>query len=258
MRKNIKRVSLTLLAGALACAMPLMAVSDVAAERFNPSEDFVDASGVPDGKELVTMVGKYPDSVRTYDDGFLYTTGIEGVYTKLMEIFNELDGAGIERDSEEGIKRQIEFFDDIGYFWTDIELIDFHLIDTSTGGKVEYEGDGITITFNVGWYDLAERDDEKTEIYSYLAKYSTKTWEKGFMHIRDDGTREWLPATEDEDGNWIFTAKDFSMFVPGLRAVEEEPSPNTLDNTLVYTGVAGIGAISLFVLGAWFVVKERK
>ena len=76
------------------------------------------------------------------------------------------------------------------------------------------------------------------------------------IHIKDDDSVEYLPVTVDGEV-WTFTVKDFSLFIPALTVVKEE-APKTLDNAVVYTGAAGVGVASLFVLGAWLGRREKR
>ena len=227
-------------------------VSNNGGDNDDDDESFQDrlvsADNLPTDTKLVIR------NLKDLSDSEIMTImfGEDGI-SKLAAVNEKLDG--VEEDSEEWFRTVYGFYDDLGvlaFFESDHDLLDIFLADASTGEKVPYNGNGITIRYK---FDADYDEMTEGELEGFY-DYSSRKWSPAVAHIKDDGSREYLPATIT-DGVWEFTTDSFSTFFPVLVADSVE-APSTLDNTYVNIGVAMISMISLFTMGAWIAKKERR
>ena len=124
-------------------------------------------------------------------------------------------------------------------------MFDISLIDDS-GNIVDYEGDGITITLTVTedmiwWADFfAEHFDGEVEFK--------------IAHLKHDGTIEFIPYVDNEDGTFTIKVTSLSPFAVGITRASSvvPPSPNTFDGVMTnlavaFVSLAGIATISFIV-----------
>ena len=236
------------LIGASSLTITTNASAETTPEQF--AERIVKAEPLPEDAHLV--VG-YPE--QDEDELLVQLLGEEN-YNALMDFFirmnNEYNDDNF--DSEEEYMNttypiMFEFYDQLGILDIRGDYYDFHL-ENDQGDPVLYTGDGITIQYDFG-LDL-DSDVDGGTIRDILDTYSSKKWEYKIAHLTDDGGVEFLPATVS-DGIWEFVAKDFSVYIPVLTAVEES-APQTLDSSIAYIGII---AISLLTITGYSVYLRR-
>ena len=124
-------------------------------------------------------------------------------------------------------------------------MFDISLIDDS-GNIIDYEGDGITITLTV------------TEDMMWWADFSAEhfgdEYELKLAHYKHDGTIEFIPYVDNEDGTFTIKVTSLSPFAVGITRASSvtPPSPNTFDGVMTnlavaFVGLAGIATISFIV-----------
>jgi hypothetical protein len=126
---------------------------------------------------------------------------------------------------------------------------DISLFDIETGEHVDYEGEGITITFTASDY-LNWFGEQLGEGYDGDVEFMV-------AHLKSDGTVEFIPLTANEDGTLTLTVKSLSPFAFVVRAVKDAPdngNPATLDNIVVY---ACAGLAVLTIVGASIFVARK-
>ena len=263
-----KQVLAGIAAFAIVGASALAAVPNVAADDtprdYNEYTVQDEVTGVPEGLTLVAVDAK-PES---YQAAFELLYG-EGSFTKITELEQNIN-VEYERIKERDDlteEEQAEMFNayyyeltvdlfgnQLGFYADDDVFIDFHL-ENENHQKVANDGSEITIVLD----KIYEINPVHSDIKNILDT-SEYEWEYAMLHIKDDGTREFLPLMIDgENGKAQFTVTDFSTFVPVYRAIkddeEEVAAPKTGDEVAANMGAVTASMLGLLAIG--IVIKKK-
>ena len=121
---------------------------------------------------------------------------------------------------------------------------DLRLVDGNTGEKIDYNGKGLTITF--------ELPAESAAIMEVLDEHYDGDYELVMAHYKSDGTIEYLPLTKNSDGTYSFTTKSLSPFGVAARAVKatnNSGNPRTADDIMRYVTLSVVSLMGLAVSG---------
>ena len=127
---------------------------------------------------------------------------------------------------------------------------DMSLVDLDSGEKVDYDGNGIKVTFAMsewlGWFGEVLTDSYDGEM------------ELLFAHIKKDGTVEYISTTHNDDDTFTVIIKSMSPFGFVARGIKDGPdNPSTDDNVNLYVGI-GAAAMVLVVAGIYLSRKSTR
>ena len=168
----------------------------------------------------------------------------EYVYGDDYERFQELYVAYIEADDDDEMTEILgQMVEELGVIVVDV--FDIHLED-GDGVRIEYEGDGIKIT-------LASSDFIDM-IMDMLGESYDGDFEFVVGHLKDDGTYEILPLTDNGDGTYSFMTTSLSPFSVIARAAattssDDVTTPQTSDGIMTYVAIATVSLFGLILAG---------